>query len=98
MSSGVKDVHLDIEGYSECCVNGIYHCLFCDGYEERGQETAGVLTPGPTANPPRALHLARVARQLSESVTVYTNGNEQLANEIQQNGVSSQSGTVGICF
>lgn len=91
LAVGVRDVPLEIEGYSECWANGIYHCLFCDGYEERGQETAGVLALGPTANPSRALHLARMARQLSKSVTVYTNGNEQLVNEIQNAAEASSS-------
>lgn len=98
LATGVRDVPLDIEGYSECWANGIYHCLFCDGYEERGQETAGVLALGPVSNPPRALHLARMARQLSESVTVYTDGNEQLANEIQQAAEASSGVTSWLKF
>ncbi|CAK7206830.1 hypothetical protein SEUCBS139899_009636 [Sporothrix eucalyptigena] len=98
LATGVRDISLDIEGYSECWANGIYHCLFCDGYEERGQETAGVLALGPIANPPRALHLARMARQLSKSVTVYTDGNEQLANEIQHAAEASSSTTSWLTF
>ncbi|KAL5366065.1 hypothetical protein BJX96DRAFT_25330 [Aspergillus floccosus] len=88
LATGVRDIPLDIEGYSECWANGIYHCLFCDGYEDRGQETVGVLAVGPIANPPRALHLARMARRLSQSVTIYTNGNERLVAEIQQTAKS----------
>ncbi|GFF71356.1 hypothetical protein IFM60648_03407 [Aspergillus lentulus] len=98
LATGVRDIPLDIEGYSECWANGIYHCLFCDGYEERGQETAGVLALGPIANPPRALHLARMAQRLSESVTIYTNGNEQLANEIQQAAEASPAGASWLKF
>ncbi|KAJ5082263.1 hypothetical protein N7532_011306 [Penicillium argentinense] len=98
LATGVRDVPLDIEGYSECWANGIYHCLFCDGYEERGQETVGVLAMGPIANPPRALHLARMARRLSESVTVYTNGNEQLVNEIQKAAEASSNATSWLKF
>ncbi|KAL5042774.1 hypothetical protein BDW71DRAFT_189360 [Aspergillus fruticulosus] len=82
LATGVRDVPLDIEGYDECWANGIYHCLFCDGYEERGQDTVGVLGVGPIANIQRALHLARMAHQLSQSVTIYTNGNTALADEI----------------
>ena len=91
LATGVRDVPLDIEGFSECWANGIYHCLFCDGYEERGQESVGVLAIGAVANAPRALHLARMARRLSESVTIYTNGNEQLVNEIQKTADTSSS-------
>jgi thioredoxin reductase len=98
LATGVRDIPLDIEGYSECWANGIYHCLFCDGYEERGQETVGVLALGPIANPARALHLARMALRLSESVTIYTNGNEQLAKEIQQAAEESPVGASGLKF
>ncbi|KAL6237908.1 hypothetical protein BDW75DRAFT_202965 [Aspergillus navahoensis] len=98
LATGVRDIPLDIEGYSECWANGIYHCLFCDGYEKRGQETAGVLALGPIANHPRALHMARMARRLSESVTVYTNGNEQLAKEIQQAAEESPTGASWLNF
>ncbi|KAL4969537.1 thioredoxin reductase gliT [Aspergillus stella-maris] len=83
LATGVRDVPLEIEGYDECWANGIYHCLFCDGYEERGQETVGVLGVGPIANVQRAVHLARMAHQLSESVTIYTNGNITLVEEIK---------------
>ncbi|GES62225.1 thioredoxin reductase GliT [Aspergillus terreus] len=98
LATGVRDVPLDIEGYSECWANGIYHCLFCDGYEERGQETVGVLAMGPVANPQRALHLARMAQRLSEMVTVYTNGNEQLVAEIQRAAESSINTTPWLKF
>jgi thioredoxin reductase len=60
-----------------------YHCLFCDGYEERGQATVGVLGVGPIANVQRAVHLARMAHRLSQSVTIYTNGNTYLVDEIR---------------
>ena len=68
-----------------------YHCLFCDGYEERGQNTVGVLALGPLANMQRALHLTRMAHQLSQSVTVYTHGNEQLAIEITNAAPGSEA-------
>ncbi|KAJ5358497.1 uncharacterized protein N7496_010910 [Penicillium cataractarum] len=98
LATGVRDIPLEIEGYSTCWTNGIYHCLFCDGYEDRGQETAGVLAMGPIASPPRALHLARMARRLSESVTVYTNGDEVLAKEIQQAAGASSDATSWLKF
>ncbi|KAJ5438530.1 uncharacterized protein N7458_009528 [Penicillium daleae] len=83
LATGVRDIPLDIEGYDECWANGIYHCLFCDGYEERGQATVGVLGVGPIANVQRAVHLARMAHQLSQSVTIYTNGNTYLVDDLQ---------------
>ncbi|PWY93217.1 thioredoxin reductase glit [Aspergillus sclerotioniger CBS 115572] len=83
LASGVRDLPLGIEGYDECWANGIYHCLFCDGYEERGQESVGVLALAPLNDPPRAVHMARMARRLADSVTVYTHGDVQLAKDIQ---------------
>jgi hypothetical protein len=60
-----------------------FHCLFCDGYEERGVASAGVLAVEAVANTQRALHLARMARRLTERVTIYTNGNAALSEELQ---------------
>ncbi|KAH8812734.1 putative pyridine nucleotide-disulfide oxidoreductase [Xylogone sp. PMI_703] len=91
LATGVRDIPLDIEGYSECWANGIYHCLFCDGYEDRGQETVGILALGPLANVQRALHLARMAHQLSQSVTVYTHSNDDLVAEIRNVAPESES-------
>lgn len=65
--------------------------MFCDGYEERDQETIGVLALGPSSNVQRALHLARMARQLSQCVTVYTHGNVHLATEIRDAANGSKS-------
>lgn len=54
--------------------------------------------PGAIASPPRALHLARMARRLSESVTVYTNGDEALAKDIQQAVEPSSDATSWLKF
>lgn len=67
-----------------------YHCLFCKGYEERGQETVGMLAIGAVANVQSALHMARMARQLSDSVTVYTHGDSLLAIEIKDAASGSE--------
>ncbi|KAJ5180778.1 hypothetical protein N7492_003988 [Penicillium capsulatum] len=83
LATGVRDIPLDIEGYSDCWANRIFHCLFCDGYEERGQDTVGLLALGPHATVQMVLHVARMAQRLSNSVTVYTNGNTGLADEIK---------------
>ena len=61
----------------------IFHCLFCKGYEERGAPSAGVLAVAPIDLPTEmmvglAIHSAENASQLSERVTLYTNGNEAL--------------------
>lgn len=59
-----------------------YHCLFCHGYEERGGASAGVLAVQMCAIPRFAQHIGRNAAQLVESVTIYTNGSEQLAKDL----------------
>lgn len=59
-----------------------FHCLFCKGYEEKDAESVGVLAIGSVANVPLALHVARQASSFSKSVTIYTNGSDDLAKKI----------------
>jgi gliotoxin/aspirochlorine biosynthesis thioredoxin reductase len=59
-----------------------YHCLFCDGYEDRGAASAGVLVGGEVSNAGAALHMARMAKRLSEKVKIYTNGDEELGRDL----------------
>jgi hypothetical protein len=61
-----------------------FHCLFCDGYEERGQKSVGFLAMGPIIKMGRGAHSARMALRLSESVTAYTNGDEAVAAELKE--------------
>ncbi|KAL4879934.1 hypothetical protein BJY04DRAFT_219738 [Aspergillus karnatakaensis] len=79
LATGVKDLPLDIPGFEECWGTNIFHCLFCDGYEERGQKSVGVLATGPLTTIPSPVKVLRMASRLAESVTVYTNGNEGFA-------------------
>ncbi|KAK8931497.1 Thioredoxin reductase gliT [Metarhizium anisopliae] len=83
LATGVTDVLPDIPGYDDCWAKGIFHCLFCHGYEERGAENIGVLAVDDLAVPPMANHLARNAQQFGRNVIVYTNGNEDVANAIK---------------
>ncbi|KAI1110467.1 putative thioredoxin reductase glit-like protein [Nemania sp. NC0429] len=82
LATGVKDIMPDIEGYDSCWVHGIFHCLFCHGYEERGAQSAGVLAIGDIADIQAALHLARGAKQLADRVTIYTGGSSDLASAL----------------
>ncbi|KAI1323257.1 hypothetical protein F5Y16DRAFT_412782 [Xylariaceae sp. FL0255] len=59
-----------------------FHYLFCHGYEERGASSTGVLEISPLVIPAFVMQMAQNAAQLSESVTVYTSGNEDLASYI----------------
>ncbi|KAF6812556.1 thioredoxin reductase-like protein 3 [Colletotrichum sojae] len=84
IATGVKDVmpEDDVPGYGDCWGRGIFHCLFCHGFEERGSGSAGVLALGMTGNAKMASHIAYMAHPLTRQVTVYTNGNEELASEL----------------
>lgn len=80
LGTGVRDVFpRDIPGYDECWGRGIFHCMFCHGFEERGAESAGVLAGGMMASADMLAHIAPMVKRLARSVTVYTNGDEDLA-------------------
>ncbi|KAH8888272.1 FAD/NAD(P)-binding domain-containing protein [Thozetella sp. PMI_491] len=83
LATGVEDLFPDIPGYAECWVKGIFHCLYCHGWEEKGASTSGMLAQGDVNNVVVALHFARQALRLSDHVTLYTDGNEQLSSDLQ---------------
>ncbi|GKT39876.1 thioredoxin-1 [Colletotrichum spaethianum] len=82
LATGVTDIMPDIQGYGDCWGRGIFHCLFCHGFEERGAERVGVLAFGMTGNLKMATHIAYMARPLGKQVTIYTSGNSSLASDI----------------
>ncbi|OKL56657.1 hypothetical protein UA08_08292 [Talaromyces atroroseus] len=82
LAVGVEDIFPAIDGYAECWGKGIFHCLFCKGFEERGCNSAGVLAIGGLSKAPLALHVARQAAALSRNVTIYTNGGEDVARDV----------------
>lgn len=59
-----------------------FHCLTSQGFEERGCQSAGVLAIGDCANPRACHRLATQAKQLTNNVRVYTDGDESLAREL----------------
>ena len=61
-----------------------FHCLFCHGFEESGSESAGILAVGLLTAPPMALHMARMANRMAENITIYTNGNEAVADKMKE--------------
>ncbi|KAK0654945.1 hypothetical protein B0T16DRAFT_395906 [Cercophora newfieldiana] len=73
-----------IEGYEEVWGRGVYHCLFCDGYEDRGAESVGVLAVGDMAEVQVAVHMARMAKRLSGRVTIYTDGDGELGSKLKE--------------
>lgn len=60
-----------------------FHCLFCHGFEERGAESVGVLAGGMLSAPEAIAHVTPMAKRLASSVTVYTNGNTDLASTVR---------------
>ncbi|PNP75511.1 hypothetical protein FNYG_11140 [Fusarium nygamai] len=82
LATGVKDAFPKIEGFSECWAKGIFHCLFCHGYEDRNSESVGVLAVGECAEVSTAARMARAAHQFSQSITIYTSGNSELGDQV----------------
>ncbi|KAI0470483.1 FAD/NAD(P)-binding domain-containing protein [Xylariaceae sp. FL0804] len=83
LATGIVDVPLNIPGFEECWAYSIFHCLFCDGYEQRGSASAGVLAINDVAAVPLALHVARNAAQLTKAVTIYTHGDNSRTAELE---------------
>ncbi|KAK4451417.1 putative thioredoxin reductase-like protein 1 [Podospora aff. communis PSN243] len=86
LAVGVEDLLGEMEGviqgYEGLWGRGVYHCLFCDGYEDRGAASAGVLVGRDVSSAGIALHMARMAKRLSEKVTIYANGDENISSEL----------------
>ncbi|KAL4884603.1 FAD/NAD(P)-binding domain-containing protein [Aspergillus karnatakaensis] len=85
-ATGSADIFPDIPGYAEAWVKRIYHCLYWEGYEDRGATSSGVLAIQTASIAPLAIHLAEIAAHLSSTVTIYTHGSDDLALQIQQAG------------
>ncbi|MCJ1348977.1 hypothetical protein MMC31_007210 [Peltigera leucophlebia] len=82
LATGVRDVYPDVDGYGDCWARGIFHCLFCHGFEVRDSASAGVLAVGGVASVEIALHLGRMANRIVPIVTIYTDGAEELNEQI----------------
>lgn len=61
-----------------------FHFLFCHGFEERGAKRAGVLASGLLTASSMILHMARMAANLAEHVTIYCHGNEELTAKFEK--------------
>jgi thioredoxin reductase len=85
-ATGVRDLLPELPGFEECWGNSIIHCPYCHGYEYRGQKTA-IFGSGD-----RAFHLAGLIANLTDDLTLLSNGNsdfskEQLA-KLQSKGIA----------
>ncbi|OTB01194.1 hypothetical protein M426DRAFT_14771 [Hypoxylon sp. CI-4A] len=88
LAVGSSDTYPDIDGYGQLWAKRIFHCLFCHGYEDRGSPSSGVLAISPVIVPALVIHMAENAAQLSDSVTLYTHGNSDLAAQLSTTGSS----------
>ncbi len=68
VATGVRDELPEIPGLAENWGASVLHCPYCHGWEVRGRRL-GVITTSPAG-----MHQARLVRQWSEDVTVFTAG------------------------
>lgn len=68
LATGIKDQLPEIPGLADCWGISVIHCPYCHGYEYRGKKT-GLLAPAE-----KALHLAPMIRNLTDQLSIFTNG------------------------
>ncbi|KAI1778791.1 FAD/NAD(P)-binding domain-containing protein [Hypoxylon cercidicola] len=82
LATGTSDVFPNILGYGDLYARGIYPCMFQFGFELRGCPSAGLLAVDGLANPLHATILAHDGHKFSDTMTIYTNGNTALGEQI----------------
>lgn len=68
LATGVKDLMPSIKGFSDCWGITVIHCPYCHGYEHKATKTALI------ANGERAFHMAPLINNLTDNLTILTNG------------------------
>lgn len=79
-ASGTKDLLPPIPGYKELWGRGIVHCLFCDGFENKGGRIGAL----GLQTPPDLDALLMAFQLTKDTVTVFTNGNAASNGEVQR--------------
>lgn len=74
-ATGLKDLTPDIKGFAACWGISIIHCPYCHGFEYRNQHT------GIIANGDKAFHLASLVSNLTDKVSILTNGKADFNSE-----------------
>lgn len=86
IATGVADIMPDIKGFEECWAKSVVHCPYCHGYEIRSKKT-GIL-----ANGDAAYHYALLVSQLTDDLSIFTNGKadftEEQLEKFRQNNIS----------
>lgn len=67
-ATGIRDIMPNIKGFAECWGIPVIHCPYCHGYEVRKMKT------GLLANGERAYHLSSMINNLTDNLTILTNG------------------------
>ncbi|UIR54865.1 NAD(P)/FAD-dependent oxidoreductase [Sphingobacterium sp. SRCM116780] len=84
-ATGIRDIMPDIKGFSACWGISVIHCPYCHGYEFRHQKT------GLIANGDRAMHLASLVHNLTDSLCILTTGKADFQEEqflkLKKNGI-----------
>ncbi len=74
-ATGIKDIMPNIKGFSECWGISVIHCPYCHGYEFKGQKT------GIMANGDKAIHVASLVNNLTNTISILTSGKEDFNTE-----------------
>lgn len=74
-ATGIKDIMLPVEGFSECWGISVIHCPYCHGYEVK-DEITGIL-----ANGEFAYHYAQLVSNLTKKLAIFTNGKAEFTAE-----------------
>ncbi|AWH86656.1 pyridine nucleotide-disulfide oxidoreductase [Flavobacterium album] len=75
VATGVIDIMPDIKGFEDCWAKSVVHCPYCHGYEIRGKKT------GIVANGDAAYHYALLVSQLTDDLSIFTNGKAEFTEE-----------------
>lgn len=72
LATGLKDALPLIDGIDSFWGRSVFHCPYCDGWEQRDQPVS-IINSGAVS-----LHVARLLRVLTDQLTLCTNGDQSL--------------------
>jgi len=75
IATGLVDEVPDIKGFQESWGISLIHCPYCHGYEYKGKKT------GIIANGDKAVHISSLVKNLTEDVTILTQGKSNFTEE-----------------
>ncbi|SUX48578.1 NAD(P)/FAD-dependent oxidoreductase [Chryseobacterium indoltheticum] len=75
IATGLVDKVPDIKGFKESWGISLIHCPYCHGYEYKGKKT------GIIANGDKAVHISSLVKNLTEDVTILTQGKSNFTEE-----------------